>query len=97
MMQKTLRMIETLAQYDMGIRLRVLSESYPMNTNMTALRFSKSFHSRALEGISLSIVFYEGFANDVSNYTRRVDCIPPPPPPIILPPKRERNHWLGGQ
>ena len=40
----------------MGTHLRVLSESYPMNTNMTGLRcFSKSLRPCTLDKCSLSI------------------------------------------
>ena len=40
----------------MGTDLRVLSKSYPMNTNMTGFRwFSKMFASLCLDESSLSI------------------------------------------
>ena len=39
-----------LQPWHMGINLRVLSENYPMNTNMTGFRwFSKSFASLCFE------------------------------------------------
>ena len=38
----------------MGTHMRVLSESYPANTNMTGLHgFQKTLHPRALEESSL--------------------------------------------
>ena len=45
-----------LKPWQMGTHLRVLSESYPMNTNMTGFRlFSKSLRFCALDDSSLSI------------------------------------------
>ena len=55
MMPKKIKtMAETLAH---GTHLRVLSESYPMNTNMTGFRcfFKKTLCSCALDKSSLSI------------------------------------------
>ena len=41
----------------MGTHLRILSETYPMNTNMTEFKmvFKKSLHSCALDESSLNI------------------------------------------
>ena len=50
-MQKKLK--KRLKPWHLGTHLRVLSESYPMNTNMTW--FSKTFHPCALGESSLSI------------------------------------------
>ena len=45
-----------LKPWQMGTHLRVLNESYPMNTNMTGLRwFSKTLHPCTLDESSLSI------------------------------------------
>ena len=60
----------------MGTHLRVLSESYPLNTNMTGFRwFPKGLHSCALEESSLStgrvkpcwILSPRGLKNEVRN------------------------------
>ena len=58
-------MTETLAD---GTHLRVLSESYPMNTNMTEFRwFSKVFASFALNDGSLSI----GMVNHLTEFRQK--------------------------
>ena len=53
MMQKTKKLLKPL---HMGSHLRVLSDSYPMNTNMTGFqRFSKISGPCALDESSLSM------------------------------------------
>ena len=54
----------------MGTHLRVLSESYPMNTNMTVIRtFSKtSLHQFNLDESSLTIRKVEGFWRVQNNF-----------------------------
>ena len=53
--KKTWKM--TQKPWHMGTHLRVLSESYLMNTNMTGLDgFQRSLHPCALDEISLSII-----------------------------------------
>ena len=44
-----------LKPWHTGTHLRVLSESYPMNTNMTGFRWFSSLHPCALDKSSLSI------------------------------------------
>ena len=54
MIQKTWKKL--LKPWQMGTHLRVLSESYPMNTNMTGFRwFSKSLHPCSLDEVASAL------------------------------------------
>ena len=54
-------MTEPLNPWHMGTHLRVLGETYPMNTNMTGFRiFSKIGVSSTLEGLITLLGFQSG-------------------------------------